>query len=161
MSYLFTPRKSPRKHVASTHSPPQPVGRVNTAMKWEEQHEDLLVDILREFLEEGTLPPYGKKKFIALPNTWTAYFMIALSTRITKLVRKFVDKERHIRVTQPLEVTTLELGLVGMMTVGRSMQLRSNGNTSERYAFTFISNICLFLCPFHLDKFVSPEIFFV
>ena len=92
MSYFSTPRKSPRKHVASTHSPLQPIGRVNFAMKWEEEHEDGLIDILREFLEEGTRPPYGKKKkkFLALPKAWTTNFMIALSTRITKLVRKFV-----------------------------------------------------------------------
>jgi hypothetical protein len=53
-------------------------------------------------------------------------------------------------VTQPSKGTTLELGLVGMMIVGRSMQLQSNGNTSKRYAFTFISNIYLFLCPLPL-----------
>jgi hypothetical protein len=40
---------------------PQPIGRVNFATKWEEEHEDCLIDILREFLEKGTRTPYGKK----------------------------------------------------------------------------------------------------
>ena len=29
-------------------------------MRWEPQHEDQLIDILKEFLEEGVWPPYGK-----------------------------------------------------------------------------------------------------
>jgi hypothetical protein len=60
MSFFSTPRKSPRKH-ASTHTPSSPVGRVNSVMKWENEHEDRLIDILREFLEKGARPPYGQK----------------------------------------------------------------------------------------------------
>ena len=59
-------------------------------------------------------------------------------------------------VTWPLKGTTLVLGLVEMMTVRRSMQLWSNENTSERYAFTFISNIYLLLCHFPLREVVLP-----
>jgi hypothetical protein len=62
MSYFFTPRKSSRKHVASTRSPSQLVGQVNFTTNWEEEHENRLIDILREFPEEGTQPPYEKKK---------------------------------------------------------------------------------------------------
>ncbi|XP_059448936.1 uncharacterized protein LOC132180098 isoform X2 [Corylus avellana] len=57
--FFSTPRKSPRKH-ASSHSPSQPVSRVYLCMKWENEHEDCLLNILKEFLEEGTRPPYGK-----------------------------------------------------------------------------------------------------
>jgi hypothetical protein len=55
----------------STYPSPPPVSRVNIVTKWEEEHEDYLIDILREFLEEGTRPPYGKKlkkKMLILPK---------------------------------------------------------------------------------------------
>ena len=58
MSFFSTPRKSPWKHV-STHTPPQPVGRVN--LKWKNIHVDYLLDILRDLLEEGIRPPYGTR----------------------------------------------------------------------------------------------------
>jgi hypothetical protein len=57
MLFFSTPHKSPRKHV-STHTPTQPVGRAN--LKWENEHEDHPLDILRDLLEDGTPPPYGK-----------------------------------------------------------------------------------------------------
>ena len=57
MSFFSTPRKSPRKHV-STHKPTQPISRAS--LKWENEHEDRLLDILRDLLEDGTRPPYGK-----------------------------------------------------------------------------------------------------
>jgi hypothetical protein len=60
MSFFSTLRKSPRKHV-STHTPSPPVGRVNSVMKWENKHKDRLIDILREFFEEGARPSYGQK----------------------------------------------------------------------------------------------------
>jgi hypothetical protein len=35
-----------------------PVGRVN--LKWEKEHEDRLLNILRDLLKEGIRPPYEK-----------------------------------------------------------------------------------------------------
>jgi hypothetical protein len=60
-SFFFsTPHKSIRKHV-STHTPSPPIGRVNSVAKWEGKRKDRLIDIMREFLEEGAHPPYGQK----------------------------------------------------------------------------------------------------
>ena len=58
--FFSTPRKSTHKNVY-THTPSPSIDRVNSVTKWEDEHEDWLIDILREFLEEGVQPPYGQK----------------------------------------------------------------------------------------------------
>jgi hypothetical protein len=60
MSSYSTPRKSPRKATMQTPSPQQ-LPHTNTYMKWDQVHEDTLVDILKRLQEDGVLPPYARQ----------------------------------------------------------------------------------------------------
>jgi hypothetical protein len=73
MPFFTTPRKSPRKAGLRTPSPSQ-IPIPSTNIKWEQEHEDELVQILKKIQAEGVLPPYRKHM---APEQWGHIQMVS------------------------------------------------------------------------------------
>ncbi|XP_059436393.1 uncharacterized protein LOC132169366 [Corylus avellana] len=102
MSFFTTPRKSPRKHGMQTPSPPEvPILLAN--VKWEQEHEDILVHILCNCQDDGVRHPFGKhmpnitKKLNRRLKDGTAYTQKQVGDKIKHLWELWVYFSEFVR----------------------------------------------------------------
>jgi hypothetical protein len=93
---LLLLRKSSHKTTLQTRSPSQ-IPIISRNIKWEQEHEDELVQILKKLQEEGVILPYGKhghhitKKLNKRLRGDTVYTMKQVKGKIKLLKELYVD----------------------------------------------------------------------
>ncbi|XP_059433348.1 uncharacterized protein LOC132166536 [Corylus avellana] len=102
MSFFSTPRKFPRKAGMQTPSPAEfPIPQAN--VKWEQEHEDILVHILCNCQDERVRPPFGKhvvgimNKLNKRLKDGTAYTQKQVEAKIKHLKEQWVNFSELVR----------------------------------------------------------------